>query len=68
MKKDFHLKIYIKLIEGTYPRNERNTPKKMQNLIYKDYKELFNEKEIMICCGVIVEDWEEITNKIENGN
>lgn len=60
------IRTIIKLIEVAYPREERNTPEKMRNLIHQGWGLWYSQQEIMIACGIIVEDWEEISNKIES--
>lgn len=62
-----NLKVIIQLIELEYPRLERNTPEKMRVLIHKEFNLWVDSKDIMRVCGIIVEDFEEQSNKIENG-
>lgn len=60
------LKLMIILIEGEYPRNERNTPDKMRELIKKEFEVNVSENEILGFYGLI-EDYSHLSREVEYG-
>lgn len=58
------LELMIILIEGEYPRSERNTPFKMKNLILKEFNISYSEQDILKFYG-LVEDYSMQNRQVE---